>query len=219
MKKIEEKILQRLADLITKGQQAKGRYIESPPNVLGGGHIEYTIFHEWKNSSENLLIQVTGNESNYTKNFIEKTKNAWISAVDSGIGILQALKSDIEAGFVKDIKELIVAEVFTDFLDMAEHLLNNGYKDPAAFLVGATLEDGLRKIATIHGIAVRISDDIGGLNMKLADKEVYNRLMQKQVQAWKAIRDHADHGKFDQYKKEDVEDMLKGVQRFLGENL
>lgn len=219
MKQTEEKILQRLDHLIDQGIIAKGWYIPNPPNTGGMSHIDHTIFNEWKNSSENLLILITGKDSNYTDNFIKKTERPQISSVESGVGILKALKSDIEAGFVKDVKELVVAEIFTDFLDMAEHLLENGYKDPAAFLVSATLEDGLRKIAVKHGINVKILDDIGALNTKLADKEIYNRLVQKQIQAWKAIRDHAAHGKFDEYKKEDVEDMLRRVQRFLSEYL
>ncbi|NMB56556.1 hypothetical protein GYA19_01290 [Candidatus Beckwithbacteria bacterium] len=55
--------------------------------------------------------------------------------------------------------------------------------------------------------------------MQITDKEVYSRLIQKQIQAWKAIRDSADHGKFGDYKADDVKAMLEGVQRFLVENL
>ena len=85
--------------------------------------------------------------------------------------------------------------------------------------MGAVLENGLRQIAQKHTVDVKSGDDIGSLNTKLADKEVYSRLLQKQIQAWKAIRDSADHGKFEDYKTEDVKAMLEGVQRFLAENL
>lgn len=86
-------------------------------------------------------------------------------------------------------------------------------------MTGAVLENGLRQIAEKHEIKVSQGDDIGSLNTKIANKEIYNRLVQKQIQAWKAIRDSADHGKFEEYKKEDVSFMLSGVQRFLTENL
>lgn len=59
-----------------------------------------------------------------------------------------------------------------------------------------------------------MGDDIGALNAKLADKGTYNRLVQKQIQAWKAVRDSADHGKFSEYKADDVRYMLEGAQRF-----
>ena len=93
------------------------------------------------------------------------------------------------------------------------------YKDPAASLIGAVLEDGLRKIADKNGIQVKNGDDIGSLNTKLADKGVYNHLVRKQIQAWKGIRDSADHGKFEDYNKDDAKAMLEGVNRFLTENL
>ena len=98
---------------------------------------------------------------------------------------------------------------------MAEHLLNNGYKDPAASLVGAVLEDGLRRICTTNGIAVKAREDISSLNQKLAQKQVYNPLQQKQIQVWNDIRNNADHGHFDEYKADDVKSMLGGVNKFL----
>jgi len=219
MKDAREKVLKRIEELIQKGLQTKNNYVPSPPNVLGGGHINYSAFNEWKNSAENIVIRVVSEKSHYYKNFANKVKNAWPDNVENGIGILKALKEDIEGGYLQDVRELIVAEVFTDFLDMVSHLLEAGYKDPAASLIGAVLEDGLRKISVKNKIKVKKSDDISALNTKLADKGVYNRLVQKQIQAWKAVRDSADHGKFSDYKKEDVEDMLKGVERFLTNNL
>lgn len=215
----DEKVIQRIDQLIQKGEQAKNRYVPSPPGVIGGGHIEYSIFNEWKSNSENLIIRISGQESAYYKNFLEQVKQSWPEHVESGMGILRALREDVSEGFLTDLKELAFAEIFIDFIDIAEHLLENGYKDPSASLIGAVLEDSLRKIADKNGIDVKNNDDISSLNTKLADKSVYNRLLQKQIQAWKAIRDSADHGKFKDYTKEDVEAMLSGVQRFLGEYL
>jgi hypothetical protein len=220
MKQTEQKILERIDYLVQKGQQARDRHNPNRRDA-GGGGLDYTLFNEWKNSSENLIVRVGGESSPYYKNFVANVTNARPQPqhAEIGIGILKALKDDIENGFLTNIKELVVAEVFTDFLDIATHLLEAGYKDPAASLVGAVLEDGLRKICEKHGVQVRNSDDIGSLNTKLADKEVYNRLDQKQIQAWKAIRDSADHGKFSEYKAEHVKALLEGVQRFLTENL
>lgn len=220
MRQTEEQIIQRLDQLIQKGLEARNHYVPGPPGAIGASHIDYAFFNEWKNNSENLIIGVAGENSHYYKNFVNEVKDPWDERyVESGIGILRALKNDIEGGFLTNVRELILAELFKDFLEMASHLLDAGYKDPAASLIGAILEDGLRKIAVKHGVRVKDSDDIAALNTKLADKEIYSRLLQKQIQFWKSVRDSADHGKFDEYKKEDVRDMLKGVQRFLTENL
>ena len=98
---------------------------------------------------------------------------------------------------------------------MAEYLLENGYKNPAASLCGAVLEDGLRKIAIKEGIKVKSSDDLNSLNDKCANGEVYNRLMQKKIKVWIDIRNKADHGQFNEYSEKDVNEMLKGVMDFL----
>ena len=54
---------------------------------------------------------------------------------------LRSVREDVEDGYLTDIRTLISADVFTDFLEMAEHLDDNGYKDPTAYPSGAVLED------------------------------------------------------------------------------
>jgi len=220
MNSTTEKLIERASQLLTKGQSvASTRFNDSSENVIAPDEVNSPLFHEWKNNSQNFILLVCGESSPYYKNFVEGVKSARPSDVDHGTGILKALKEDLELGFLTRVRDLVSAEIFTDFIEMSQHLLENSYKDSAASLVGAVLENGLRQIAQKHTIDVKSSDDIGSLNTKLADKEIYNRLLQKQVQAWKAIRDSADHGKFEDYKTEDVKAMLEGVQRFLTENL
>jgi hypothetical protein len=111
----------------------------------------------------------------------------------------------------------VIADVFSDFLDMATELLEHGYKDPAASLVGAVLERGLRDIAKANGIEVRSRDDLTSLANRLAEKGAFNRLTQKTLNVWIAIRNHADHGEFDEYTLDDVRNMLAGVRTFLSQ--
>lgn len=117
------------------------------------------------------------------------------------------------------MQALVSAEIFTDFVEMTEHLLEQGYKDPAASLVGAVLEDGLRKISAKNAVTVKAKEDISSLNKKLADAQVYNRLRQKKLQVWNDVRNNADHGKFSEYSKDDVKEMIKGVSDFLAQYL
>jgi hypothetical protein len=51
-------------------------------------------------------------------------------------GVLSALREAYESGYLATVGQLLRAEVFADFLEMAEHLLSEGYKDPAAVLIG-----------------------------------------------------------------------------------
>ena len=61
----------------------------------------------------------------------------WMShTMANKAGALRALRRDYDAGYLSKFQSLVRAEVFADFLEMAEHLLEQGYKDPCAVLVG-----------------------------------------------------------------------------------
>ncbi len=215
----KERSVERINWFIEKAEWVKTTVKHPPPNVIDFPRIDKGAFFEWKTGAESLIIKITGEDSVYHKNFLQEVRHEYKSSVDPGIGILKALKEEIESGYIDQIKDLVTAEVFTDFVYMAEHLLKNGYQDPAASLIGAILENGLRKIATKKNIPVKNGDDISSLNTKLSDSETYNRLTQQQIQMWKKIRDSAAHGRFEEYKKEDVQIMMQSVKRFLAENL
>lgn len=123
---------------------------------------------------------------------------------------------DFDAGLLRDVQELIAGEIFKDFLEMADHLLENNYKDAAASLTGAVLEDGLRRIAQVGGVTVKARDEVGSLNQRCADAGLYNRLTQKRLQVWVDVRNNADHGNFREYSANDVKEMISGVTEFLG---
>ena len=121
---------------------------------------------------------------------------------------------------MSNIESLIFGEVFDDFLEMAKHLLESGYIPVVPTLIGAVLEDGLRRISRARCIDVKEnSDNIASLNNKLADAKVYGGLVRKKVAVWNEIRNNADHGKFEQLNEPDVRGMLEGVRDFLSTHL
>ena len=129
-------------------------------------------------------------------------------------GILEAAKKDYEGGWLFNLKALVAAELLGDFLEQAEVLLEQGYINPAASLAGAVLEDTLRKLCQSKNIPIPDKTKIDRLNAELAKAGVYDTLIQKRITAIADIRNNADHGHFDKYKKEDVEDMVKWIRRF-----
>jgi hypothetical protein len=138
-------------------------------------------------------------------------------------GILKAVESDLESGMLSNFKSLAQAEVFADFLDMAEHLLNEGYKDASAVILGAVLEDSLRKIADGVGVQVIGSNGrpltLDPLNVTVSKQGVYGPLVQKQVTSWANLRNDAAHGHFDKYDNTQVKHMLLFVQKFCADYL
>jgi hypothetical protein len=52
------------------------------------------------------------------------------------------------------------------------------------------------------------------MNSQLAKEKVYNRLTQKRLTAIADIRNSAAHGKWDDFTKKDVEDMISSIMSF-----
>ena len=147
----------------------------------------------------------------------------WNNHLAQMLGVAKALKHDIDAGLLQDFRRLVQADIFADFLEMGEHLLNEGYKDAAAVIIGSVLEDGLRKLAELHSVPA-VSDSgrpltIEPLNAELARHEVYSKLTQKQITSWAHVRNKAAHGQYDEYSKDQVQMMLAFVQGFSGDHL
>ena len=214
--RVDERIHERLAAMIEKGEK-----VLAIDRSTDRGYRSFAEKHaEWRSQSIVLLGQVFDTAHDYTENFkslpAEKRPQR---ATMEGLGILRAALEDVEQGNLVTLQEMAAAEVFSDFLEQADYLLENGYVAPAASLAGAVLENGLRSLAERNGIAVKARDDLSALNSKLAAKSVYNRLRQKQVAIWIDVRNAADHGRFEDFTQEDVADVVKGVRNFLAEML
>lgn len=133
-------------------------------------------------------------------------------------GILTALRNDYESGHLQSVVELVHADMFADFLEMADHLLEQGYKDPSAVIIGSVLEEHLRKLCEKVGIPVAQSNGTpkkaDALNSELAGASVYSKLDLKNVTAWLDLRNKAAHGRYGEYTKEQVELMLQSIRDF-----
>ncbi len=123
--------------------------------------------------------------------------------------MVEAAHHDFEAGLLFDMRALIAAELLGDFLEQAEVLVRDGYHIPAASLSGAVLEDTLRKLCEKRGLPVPAKTKIDSLNTDLAKAGVYDKLVHKRITALADIRNNADHGHFEKFSREDVEDMVK----------
>lgn len=131
----------------------------------------------------------------------------------------------MEDGWIFELKNFVTAEIFTDFLEMAEYFLSEGYKDPAAVIIGGVLEEHLRQLCQKNGIPITFDKDgkdvaikANQLNQNLVKAGQYNKLEMKNVTAWLDLRNKAAHGKYDKYDKSQVDGMLQGVTDFITRN-
>ena len=219
--KLDERVRQRLggAALVEKGEAVRATSRPAPRNyIMHPDLVRGPQYSEWRTQALTCLTDVFGSDHTYTTSFqsgVEEEPHT--PFVGKGLGILRGALDDVEKGYVQTLREIAAAAVFSDLLDQADHLLKNEYLMPAASVAGAVLENGLRSLAERNNITVKERDNLSALNSKLADKDVYNRLRQKQVSVWIEVRNNADHGHFDKLTETDVADLIKGVRNFLAE--
>ncbi len=140
--------------------------------------------------------------------------------LDRLLGIIKSLQHSIEDGYLDNVEALIHGELFDDFVDMGEHLLNEGYKDAAAVIVGSALESHLRNLCVRNSISTTINNNMrpkkaDQMNNELFTSGVYEKLDLKSVTAWLDLRNKAAHGEYDKYSNDQVSLMLTGVRDFI----
>jgi len=132
-------------------------------------------------------------------------------------GVMRAAEDDLSAGALFQVRALIEAEVFDDFLEQAEALHKAGYYQPAAVVAGAVLEDGLRSLCTTNSITIPSRPKLDTMNSDLAKAGVYSKLVQKKITTLADLRNKAAHGQWDEFDAEDVKEMLAQVRRFMSD--
>ena len=211
-----DRVIIRLDALIAMGEEVIGTLRKR--EGYAGLWADEREFRQWRTSCL-AFLKTLPSEYIYSGEFESCCTRNFQDDVNEGVAVLRAAKEDIDGGYLQKVEVLVSASVFSDFLEMAEHLLDNGYKDPAASLIGAVLEDGMRRICGNNDLSVKSDDNISSLNQKIADKGVYNRLKQREIEVWNKLRDYADHGHFEEYQSDNMKDMLGGVQKFLSDYL
>lgn len=205
---MKEKILQKYTQLIND--------LNSAIQLADDQHWpDTTIVTRVITESLNLIKKTCGESSDHylrLKKITEKDYHP--NNATQYKGVIEAAFNDYKDGFA-NLDSFVRAEIFEDFLSMAEYLLSEGYYVPAASLAGGVLEDSLRKLCDKNNISYPIKTKINSLNTDLAKAGIYNALVSKEIIAKSDIRNNADHGKTTEFNKEDVKSMVEWVRRFI----
>lgn len=148
---------------------------------------------------------------------------------ESICGILTSLKDAYENELIDTFEELVHADLFNDFLEMAEELLNKKYLGPAAVLAGCVLEEHVRNLCVNNCVdkEIRIKKrnknkpiSFSDLNVGLKKKGIYNESKRAELSSYYSRRTDGAHKQFDKNDKkfeQDVSEMIKGIRRFISE--
>jgi hypothetical protein len=212
---MDDKIKKRINELIALGENA----LRAPLNDY---YIDEAKFYEFKTSSLSFLKLIFTEDHPVYKEFEKKCQGAKKDDGKIGVAILRSAKSDIDGGWLMSFKDLVSSEIFTDFLEMAEYLLSQSYKDPAAVIIGSVIEEHLRFLCAKNNIDTESIKNgktefkkADTLNSELYTNQIYNKLDNKSVTTWLDLRNKAAHGHYSEYNLEQVKLMYQGVFEFI----
>jgi uncharacterized protein (DUF2164 family) len=228
MSQLDARITAEIDDLVQVGQRIHRNASAASDGIEGDELAELAM---WVTRLGQLVRKLYGEKSQHfasysqalaTNNFYNIHSN-YYGHFTQVFGVAKAVQHDVKNGLLVSLRSLAQAEVFADFLEMGEHLLNEGYKDAAAVIIGTVLEDGLRKLSERTGLALSAESGksltIEPLNTQLAKANVYSKLVQKQITSWAYVRNKAAHGEFKEYSLDQVKMMLLFVQGFTSDHL
>lgn len=128
--------------------------------------------------------------------------------------ILNSVKSRFESTLF-DIKQLVQADLFDSELDSARELLKHKFLRGSGAVAGVVLEKHLCQVVANHNIKTQKKDPtISDSNDLLKKNGVLNTPTWRQIQRLGDIRNLCDHNKKREPTKEEVEELISGVEKF-----
>jgi len=91
-------MLDKVERLIEKGKKVLSTHKPNPPNVIGFPTLDTGSFATWKTQSLAFLETQFSSTSPYYLEFQEKVKKPFTGAAKTGVGVLEAVKEEIESG-------------------------------------------------------------------------------------------------------------------------
>jgi len=193
-------------------------------SMLSGDEFDSALASRFITRARAAVRRVAGIRSSYHEQAesIVSSKATLRYQAPQLAGVLESLHEDVSRGFLNGASELIHGEVFADFLEMAQHLLEENYKDAAAVIAGSSLEAHLRQLCAKFSVDTEVTNQKGVnpkkadvLNSDLVKAGAYEKLDQKNVTAWLDLRNKAAHGHYAAYEAAQVGVLITGIRDFL----
>ena len=163
-----KELIDRLDRLIELGHEAVHKGGMSSDYRTSYPHAQY--FGQFRSASISLLCSIFGGNHSFVSEFRNYTKRPVSSAVNMSIGTLKAARNEIQSGWIQKLTGLVSSEIFSNIMQMAEHLLEKKYKDPAAVIIGCVIEQRLKEFASARSIPITLNKPNGPVQPKSMDR-------------------------------------------------
>jgi hypothetical protein len=129
--------------------------------------------------------------------------------------ILKAVEKRFESSLF-DIRQLTLADVFDSELDAAKELNKKGFGRGAGAICGVILEKHLSQVCENHNLNLtKKHPTIADLNDRLKNEDIYETPTWRKIQHLGDLRNLCDHNKEKEPTKEEVEELIVGVDKVI----
>lgn len=129
------------------------------------------------------------------------------------LNILESAKQRFESSLF-DIKQILQAKIFDNELDSARELLKKGFIRGAGAIAGVVLERHLSQVCQIHKLTIKKKNPtINDYNEILKNQDVTEVSTWRFIQHLADLRNLCDHKKKREPTKDDINDLIEGVDK------
>jgi hypothetical protein len=129
------------------------------------------------------------------------------------LSILKAVGSRFDSSLF-DIRQLVQADLFDSELEAARELVRHGFVRPAGALAGVVLEKHLAQVLVNHKLATQKKNPtISDFNDKLKSGAVVDVPTWRGIQRLGDLRNLCDHNKDREPTKEEVTELIDGIDK------
>lgn len=213
---------ERIAHLVEKLIQDGEDLCKSPWDNNQFKHIGIVMqfvdlegFKKWIGSFH-LLLSLLGHLGKPWQDIYESSKEA--NRLENALSVLGSLKSirdSLDDGLLVGFEDIVYAEAFSDLMEQAEHLYEQGYFLASGVLLRAILEERLKKLRQRNGcLPGKARPTINDYNQNLYAGKVYDKITFKHVDSMAAVGNAAAHND-PQLNKQEVKRLLRDLSAFL----
>jgi hypothetical protein len=129
------------------------------------------------------------------------------------LSILQAVRTRFESS-LHDIRQLVQADLFDSELDAARELLKSGFLRAAGAVAGVVIEKHLGQVVINHSLNIRKQHPtISDFNDLLKANAVLDVPAWRNVQRLGDLRNLCDHNKHRDPTKEEIQELIDGIEK------
>jgi hypothetical protein len=173
-------------------------------------------WRQWATSVMNLIKGVFGETSPHYENIqmAYSECNGHERYVEGIKGIFKAAKADFDGSYLFNLQASVSGEIFGDFVSLAKAILQENFKDVAAVLACAALEDALKRYADLNGLDVnnKVMQEVVSA---IKSKGLVTGAQKTLLDSMPKIRDYAMHANWEKITSQDVGSVIGFVEQFL----